>query len=78
LGASISSDCAPAACRTTTAAPDRSDQEDAFAPLFIDETAALTVIDLRARARRLARTCGKLGLIVIDYLQLMSARAGSD
>jgi replicative DNA helicase len=43
------------------------------APLFIDETAALTAIDLRARARRLARTCGRLGLIIVDYLQLMSA-----
>jgi len=48
------------------------------APLFIDEGAALTVIDLRARARRLARTCGKLGLIVIDYLQLMSASGGGN
>ncbi len=43
------------------------------AQLYIDETPALTAIDLRARARRLARTCGKLGLIIIDYLQLMSA-----
>jgi replicative DNA helicase len=43
------------------------------APLYIDETPALTAIDLRARARRLARTCGKLGLVIVDYLQLMSA-----
>jgi len=43
------------------------------APLYIDETPAMTAIDLRARARRLARTCGRLGLIVVDYLQLMSA-----
>jgi len=43
------------------------------AQLFIDETPALNSIELRARARRLARQCGKLGLIVIDYLQLMSA-----
>ncbi|MDY0071473.1 MAG: replicative DNA helicase [Thauera sp.] len=42
------------------------------APLFIDETPGLNPIDLRARARRLARQCGRLGLIVIDYLQLMS------
>jgi replicative DNA helicase len=42
------------------------------APIFIDESAALTSMDLRARARRLHRQCGKLGLIVIDYLQLMS------
>jgi replicative DNA helicase len=46
------------------------------AQLFIDETPALNSLELRARARRLARTCGKLGLIVVDYLQLMSA-AGS-
>lgn len=39
------------------------------APLYIDETPALNPIDLRARARRLHRQCGKLGLIVIDYLQ---------
>ncbi len=45
------------------------------APLYIDETPALTAIDLRARARRLSRTCGKLGLIIVDYLQLMSASA---
>ena len=43
------------------------------APLFIDETPALNPLELRARARRLARECGKLGLIVIDYLQLMSS-----
>ncbi len=40
--------------------------------LHIDETAGLTPSELRANARRLARTCGKLGLIVVDYLQLMS------
>ncbi|TAH45533.1 MAG: replicative DNA helicase [Betaproteobacteria bacterium] len=48
------------------------------APLFIDETPGLNPIDLRARARRLARQCGKLGLIVIDYLQLMSGTRESD
>ena len=40
--------------------------------LFIDETPGLTPSELRANARRLARQCGKLGLIVVDYLQLMS------
>jgi replicative DNA helicase len=45
--------------------------------VFIDETPALTGPELRARARRQARACGKLGLIVIDYLQLMSG-SGSD
>jgi replicative DNA helicase len=42
----------------------------ADAPLFIDDTPALTPNELRARARRLSREHG-LGLIVIDYLQLM-------
>ena len=49
------------------------------APIYIDETPGLNPIDLRARARRLSRQCGRLGLIVIDYLQLMtSARGNSD
>ncbi|ARU32653.1 replicative DNA helicase [Sulfuriferula sp. AH1] len=43
------------------------------APIFIDETPALNSLELRARARRLHRQCGKLGLIIIDYLQLMSS-----
>ena len=42
------------------------------APLFIDDTPALTPSDLRARARRLMREHG-LGLIVIDYIQLMQS-----
>jgi replicative DNA helicase len=48
------------------------------APLFIDETPAMNSIDLRARARRLARTCGRLGLIIVDYLQLMSASSAGE
>jgi replicative DNA helicase len=43
------------------------------APIHIDETGAINAVDLRARARRLHRQCGKLGLIVIDYLQLMTS-----
>jgi replicative DNA helicase len=43
------------------------------APIHIDETPALTALEVRARSRRLHRQYGKLGLIVIDYLQLMSA-----
>ena len=39
--------------------------------LFIDDTPALSPTDLKARARRLVRENGQLGLIVIDYLQLM-------
>ncbi len=45
------------------------------AQVFIDETPALSSIELRARSRRLARQCGKLGLIIVDYLQLMSANS---
>ncbi len=40
--------------------------------LHIDETPGLTTSELRANARRLSRQCGKLGLSVVDYLQLMS------
>lgn len=40
-------------------------------PLFVDDSPALNPGDVRARARRLMRDCGQLGLIVIDYLQLM-------
>ncbi|MDF3036635.1 MAG: dnaB, partial [Paucimonas sp.] len=45
---------------------------------YIDETPALSSIELRARARRLSRQCGKLGLIIIDYLQLMSANSAGE
>jgi len=48
------------------------------ATVFIDETPALNPAELRARARRQARSCGRLGLIVVDYLQLMSGSSGSD
>lgn len=41
------------------------------APLFIDDTPALSPTEMRARARRLAKEHGQLGLIVVDYLQLM-------
>lgn len=48
------------------------------AKIFIDETSALTPIDLRARARRLKGKEGELGLIVVDYLQLMSGSGRND
>lgn len=54
------------------------------APLFIDETGALSAMDIRARCRRLMREMamkdinnGQLGLVVIDYLQLMSTSSSS-
>jgi replicative DNA helicase len=40
-------------------------------PLYIDDTPALSPNDIRTRARRVARESGGLGLIVVDYLQLM-------
>jgi replicative DNA helicase len=43
------------------------------ARIHVDETAALNSLELRARARRMKREYGKLGLVVVDYLQLMSA-----
>ena len=49
------------------------------APIFSDETAGLSALELRARARRLARRFNnQLGLIVIDYLQLMSGSGRND
>lgn len=49
------------------------------APIFIDDTAALSVLELRAKARRLKRDRdAKLGLIIIDYLQLMRAHERID
>jgi replicative DNA helicase len=46
------------------------------APIFIDDAPALSVLDLRARARRLKKE-HDLGILVIDYLQLMRGRTGS-
>jgi replicative DNA helicase len=43
------------------------------AKIHIDETPGLNALELRARARRMKREYGKLGLVVVDYLQLMSA-----
>ncbi len=45
--------------------------------LFIDESGSLSPTELRARARRQARSCGQLGLIVVDYLQLMTGSDGT-
>ena len=45
-------------------------------PFFIDDTPALTITALRTRARRLKRTQG-LGLVVVDYLQLLRPAAGT-
>ncbi len=44
--------------------------------MYIDESPALTPSEVRARARRQARHCGQLGLIIVDYLQLASGSGG--
>jgi replicative DNA helicase len=44
------------------------------APIVIEETTGLSIGELRARARRTFRRHGKLGLIIVDYLQLMAAQ----
>jgi len=46
--------------------------------LFIDDTPALTPTEVRSRARRLVREHGQLGLIVLDYLQLMQSPSSGD
>lgn len=48
------------------------------APFFIDDTPALSPAEMRARARRLAKEHGQLGLIVVDYLQLMQVAGYSE
>lgn len=47
------------------------------APMFIDDTPAITVLELRAKARRL-KASHNIGLIIVDYLQLMQASTPSD
>jgi replicative DNA helicase len=46
--------------------------------IFIDENPQLTVMDIRARARRLKKSEGDLGLVVVDYLQLMTGRGRAE
>lgn len=47
------------------------------APIYIDDSPGLTTLELRAKARRMARE-GKIGMLVVDYLQLMRGRAATD
>ena len=46
--------------------------------IFIDDTAAMSPTEIRAKARRLQREQGQIGVIVIDYIQLMQSGAKSD
>ena len=47
-------------------------------PLFIDDTPALTPTELRSRARRIAREHGPIGMIMVDYIQLMQVAGSSE
>jgi replicative DNA helicase len=51
--------------------------EMAEAPIYIDDTPGMTVLEMRTKARRAAHT-QPLGLVIVDYLQLMQARSRSD
>ncbi|MCB1679636.1 MAG: replicative DNA helicase [Halioglobus sp.] len=47
-------------------------------PLYIDDTPALTPTEVRSRARRVARESGGLGMVMVDYLQLMQVAGSSE
>jgi replicative DNA helicase len=48
----------------------------AHAPIFVDDTPGISVSEMRAKARRLVQSQGKLDLLIVDYLQLMSGGGG--
>jgi len=48
------------------------------AQVFIDDNPSLTVMDVRSRARRIKQQNGDLGVVIVDYLQLMSSRGRSE
>jgi replicative DNA helicase len=50
----------------------------ADAPIYIDDNANITVMDIRAKARRLKSQLGDLGMIIIDYVQLMTGRSNAE
>jgi len=48
----------------------------AHAPIFVDDTPGISISEMRAKARRLVQSQGKLDLLIVDYLQLMSGSGG--
>ena len=44
------------------------------APIYVDDTGSITMMELRSKARRLKSREPKLGMIIVDYLQLMTSR----
>ena len=47
-------------------------------PLFIDDSSALTPTEIRTRARKIAKESGELGLVMVDYMQLMQVAGSSE
>jgi replicative DNA helicase len=56
----------------------RSDRDAFEAKIFIDDTPGISVLEMRAKARRLFTEQKRLDLIVVDYLQLMSGSKRSN
>jgi replicative DNA helicase len=50
----------------------------ADAPIYIDDNANISVMDIRAKARRLRSQLGDLGMVIIDYVQLMTGRSSAE
>jgi len=50
----------------------RAMEQLAHAPIYIDDTPGISLSEMRAKSRRLKQSAGKLDLIIVDYLQLMS------
>ncbi len=48
------------------------------APIYIDDTPALTVLEMRSKARKLKSELGEIGIIIVDYLQIMGATNKND
>lgn len=48
------------------------------APIWIDDNAAVTMMEIRGKARRLRSQVGSLGMVVVDYLQLMTGRSAAE
>ena len=50
----------------------------AESPIFVDDTPAISVLELRSKCRRLKKESGGLDLVIVDYLQLMSGRSDAE
>ncbi|MCX7619646.1 MAG: replicative DNA helicase [Acidimicrobiales bacterium] len=50
----------------------------AEAPIWIDDNPNLTIMEIRSKARRLRSKIGDLGLVIVDYLQLMTGRSAAE